>query len=99
VDNQSKARLAQNWQNAPKMVSNWIMLLAGTLGAIWFSLPPEQQLVLLQNSPLPAWSYPVVLTAIGVIARLWPQKSLMPPETPTTDDVPTTTQPIERNPE
>lgn len=92
MDPMMKARLSENVHNAPKMLSNWIMALAGVLGAIWFALPPEQQLMLLQNSPLPAWSYPVVLTAIGVLARVWPQKSLMPPESPAGAD----TQPLER---
>lgn len=96
MDQLSKDRLAANMQNAPKMLSNWVMVLAGTLGAIWFALPPEQQLLVLQNSPLPPWSYPIVLTAIGVIARVWPQKSLMPPAPPVSDDVPT--QPLQGDP-
>lgn len=96
MDQLSKDRLAANMQNAPKMLSNWVMVLAGTLGAIWFALPAEQQMLVLQNSPLPPWSYPIVLTAIGVIARVWPQKSLMPPAPPVSDDVPT--QPLQGDP-
>jgi hypothetical protein len=94
MDQTSKDRLKANFSSAHKMLSNWVFGAIGALGAIWFALPPEQQQVLLQNSPLPAWSYPVVMTAVGVLARLWPQKSLMPPELGAQD-----TQPLEGEPE
>jgi hypothetical protein len=84
MEQEAKERLAKNVSNLPKMASTWAMTAAGILGAIWFSLPQEQQMDLIVNSPLPPWSYPIALTAIGVIARVWPQKSFAPK---TFDDV------------
>lgn len=79
MDATGKARLALNLSNAPRMFSTWAMTLAGALGTIWFALPPEQQRTLLEHSPLPMWSYPIVLTAIGVVGRMWPQRLREPP--------------------
>lgn len=74
MNDTDKARLALNLSNARRMFSTWAMALAGTLGTVWFALTPEQQRTLLEHSPLPMWSYPIVLTAIGVVARMWPQR-------------------------
>lgn len=69
-----KARLASNARNLHRMFSTWAMTLAGVLGTVWFALPLEQQQTLLEHSPLPIWSYPIVLTVIGVVGRMWPQR-------------------------
>lgn len=69
-----KDGLTLNLRNAPRMFSTWAMTLAGALGAIWFALPAEQQRTLLEHSPLPAWSWPIALTVLGIIGRMWPQR-------------------------
>ena len=69
-----KDRLALNLSNATRMFSTWAMTLAGTLGTIWFALPAEQQRTLLEHSPLPMWSWPIALTVLGIIGRMWPQR-------------------------
>lgn len=80
MDQTTKDKLAINIGAAHKMASTWVMGAAGALGVIWFSLTPDMQMQIIQHSPLPTWSYPIVLTAIGVISRVWPQKSITPVE-------------------
>lgn len=73
-----KANLALNLRNAPRMFSTWAMAFAGTLGTVWLALPDEQQQALIEHSPLPMWSWPIVLTALGVVGRIWPQRLKRP---------------------
>lgn len=75
-------QLLSNLNIAHKMLSNWVMGTAGTLGVIWFSLPPDQQKLLIEHSPIPAWAYPIALTVVGILARLWPQKAFTTVPTP-----------------
>lgn len=79
MEPEAKARLVDNIASLPKMASAWAMSAAGFLGMVWFTLPPEQQRALIEHSPLPPWAYPIALTVIGVIARVWPQKAVAPP--------------------
>jgi hypothetical protein len=79
MDQEAKTRLASNVAGLPKMFSAWAMTLAGVLGTIWFSLPADQQLELFKHSPLPMWSYPIAMTVLGIVGRVWPQKSFNPP--------------------
>jgi hypothetical protein len=88
MEQEAKDRLADNVKLLPKMASAWMMSLAGVLGAIWFALPPEQQLDLIKNSPLPPWAYPIAMTAIAVLARVWPQKAFRPPPADAADTQP-----------
>lgn len=76
MDQLTKDKLAINVGALPKMASAWVMTAAGVLGTIWISLTPDQQMQVIQHSPLPVWSYPIVLTVVGIIGRVWPQKIL-----------------------
>lgn len=78
MDDVTKNKFATNVANSWKMASNWIMSLAGTLGMIYLAIPEEQEKTIIQHLPIPVWSVPIVLTVIGIIARLWPQKSITP---------------------
>lgn len=74
----TKDKLRINFENAHKMASNWVMSAAGTLGTIWFALPERQQQTVIEHLPIPLWMLPVVMTIIGVGARLWPQAAITP---------------------
>jgi hypothetical protein len=78
MDQALKDRLAANVLALPKMLSAWVMALAAALGVIWFQLPAEQQHALVQHSPLPVWAWPVAMSVLGIVARVWPQRSFMP---------------------
>jgi hypothetical protein len=82
MDQEAKDRMAANLSALPKEASTWAITAAGLLGTVWFALPDEQQMEILKHSPLPAWSYPVVLAVVGVIAKVWPQKAFAPPPNP-----------------
>jgi len=82
-----KDKLAINLANAGKMASNWVMTICGALGAAYLTLPvkclPEEvgcvsQSVVLGHLFVPAWSIPLVAAAVGVVARIWPQRSITP---------------------
>ncbi len=75
-----KAKLRENAAILYKMASAWVMGLAGTLGTVWLALPVDQQQTIIKLSPLPVWAYPIVLTALGILARIWPQKNITPTE-------------------
>ncbi len=97
MDANQKNRLKSNVTNLPKMASAWFIALAGMLATWWFSLTPDAQLAALKALPfqLPAETYPAALTIVGLVLRIWPQKSLMPPDEPTDVD----TQPLDRKAE
>lgn len=75
---ENKEKLAINVANSWKMASNWVFTASGVLVAIWVSMPPEQQAVLIAHLPVPPWAVPIAGTVIGIAARLWPQKSITP---------------------
>lgn len=77
---ENKEKLAANVKASYKMASNWVMTIAGALATVFFSLPPEQMAELVKHSFVPPWAYPIALTALGIVARVWPQKSLTPAE-------------------
>ncbi len=57
-----------------KMASVWVMSAAGMLGMVWFMIPPDQQVTILEHTPIPLWMAPILATGIGIVARLWPSK-------------------------
>lgn len=76
MNNTTLAKLRANISIIHKMASVWVMGVAGTVGTIWFALPSDQQVVLLMHAHVPMWVAPIVATVIGVVARIWPQKSI-----------------------
>lgn len=78
MDPTTKQKLAINASNAWKMWSNWVMAAAGIAFGIYLQLPIEQQQALVQHLPVPPWLLPIVATGLGIVARLWPQKSISP---------------------
>lgn len=76
MEQEAKDKLAINVANSWKMASNWVMTISGALFAIYLSLPPDQQQTLVNHLPVPPWLVPIIGTVIGVLARLWPQKSI-----------------------
>lgn len=76
MDQTQKTKLEINLANAHRMASNWVMTVAGTLGTIWFAIPKVQQEAFITHLPIPIWSVPIVLTVIGIAARVWPQLGL-----------------------
>lgn len=79
MEDQTKEKLAANVSNSYKMASNWAIAATGALFTIYLALPVEQQQALVQHLPVPPWVLPIVTSVIGIVARLWPQKSLTPP--------------------
>lgn len=80
MEQETKDKLAENAANSWKMASNWVMAAAGVAFGIYLGLPADQQQQLIAHLPLPAWVLPIVASVIGIVARLWPQKSLAPKE-------------------
>lgn len=78
MDPTTKDKLATNVANSWKMASNYVMAAAGVAFTIYLALPPEQQQTLIQHLPVPPWVLPIVASVIGIVARLWPQKSITP---------------------
>ena len=76
MDLTTKDKLATNVANGWKMASNWVMAAAGVIFTIYLALPPDQQQAIVQHLPVPPWLLPIVATVIGILARLWPQKSI-----------------------
>lgn len=75
--NQSeKDRLAFNVRNAARMASNWVMTAVGAGGAIYLSLPLDQQQAILDHLPVEPWLVPVIASVVGIVARMWPQPKL-----------------------
>lgn len=75
-----KEKLALNLATLPKMLSAWVMTLAGGLGVLWVSLPEPQQKLIIEHSWLPPWAYPIALTVLGLVARVLPQSNITPTE-------------------
>lgn len=78
MDQTTKDKLDTNVSNAFKMASNYVMAGAGGLFAIWLALPVDMQQTLIQHLPVPPWTLPILTAVIGIVARLWPQKSITP---------------------
>ncbi len=78
MDDITKQKLAVNIENAHKMASNYVMGASGVAFAIYLGLPPEQQAAILAHLPVPPWLVPIIGSVIGIVARLWPQKSITP---------------------
>lgn len=78
MDDVTKDKLAVNAANSWKMASNWVMSAAGAAFAIYLALPADQAQALIDHLPVPPWVLPIVATVIGIVARLWPQKSITP---------------------
>lgn len=78
MDSTTKDKLAINVANSWKMASNWVMGAAGIAFTIYLALPPLQQQTLLDHLPVPAWLLPILASIVGIVARLWPQKSITP---------------------
>ena len=74
----TKDKVATNVANSWKMSSNWVFTATGAMFAIYLSLPIEQQQTLLAHLPVEPWVVPIVTSVIGIVARLWPQKSITP---------------------
>lgn len=73
----SKDRLAANASSAWRMASNWVMTAAGVVFAIYLALPLDQQQTLIAHLPVPPWAIPIAASVIGIVARIWPQRSIM----------------------
>ena len=78
MDDTTKDKLTINLANSYKMASNWWFTVLGAMGVIWVNLPVEQQQALLAHLPVPGWVLPIAATVIGIVARVWPQKSITP---------------------
>jgi len=94
MDQTTKDKLAVNVTNSWKMASNYVMAIAGALFAIYLALPLDQQQTLVAHLPVPAWALPIAGSVVGIVARLWPQKSITADvaaaksDTPPKDDTP-----------
>lgn len=69
-------KLVENASQWWKMASNQIMIVAGTVFTIYLALPADQQQTIIDHLPLPPWTFPIIATVVGVIARLWKQTSI-----------------------
>lgn len=78
MDQTTKDKLATNVANSWKMASNYVMGLAGAIFAVWLALPPEIQQTVIDHLPVKPWLLPVITAVLGIVARLWPQKSISP---------------------
>ena len=76
MEQSAKESLVLNASNAWRMASNWAMATAGTVFAIYLSLPAEQQKTIIEHLPVPPWVMPIAATVLGIVARIWPQKSV-----------------------
>jgi hypothetical protein len=73
---ETKDKITTNVSNSWKMASNWAMSLTGAMFAVYLALPLDQQQAVVTHLPVPAWVLPIITSVIGIVARLWPQKSL-----------------------
>lgn len=89
MDQTTKDKLAINLANSFKMASNYVMALAGGLFAIWLSLPVDMQQELIAHLPVKPWLIPILTAAVGITARLWPQKSITADVAAAKSDAPT----------
>jgi hypothetical protein len=89
MDQLMKDKLATNIGALPKMASAWVMGLAGAMWAAYLALPvtcdgtdascfSQHDLQAWASTTLhiPAFVFPLVVTLIGLAARIYPQKSL-----------------------
>lgn len=93
MDDVTKDKLSINVQNSLKMASNWVMAAAGVMWAAYLALPltcdgqPAASGCVSQHD-LQAWVsstlhvppvlVPLLTAALGITARIWPQKSITP---------------------
>jgi hypothetical protein len=80
MDAATEAKLMLNLANAHKMASNYVWVATGLIWTVYLSLPLDQQQTLVAHLPVPVWALPIVGSVLGIVARLWPQKSLAPSE-------------------
>jgi hypothetical protein len=73
-------RLRANLIQAHRMASMWVMTVASFAAAIWLGLDAAQQAAVIKALPIPPWAVPVGVGVVGAFARIWPQKSINPPE-------------------
>lgn len=91
MDSTTKDKLQTNVSNSWKMASNYVMAIAGLLWAAYLALPvtcaagdagctSQHALQVWVSTTLhvPALLLPLLTGAIGIAARLWPQKSITP---------------------
>lgn len=78
MEDLTKQKILVNLTNSYKMASNWWFTMLGILGVIWVNMPDAQQQVVIAHLPVPGWMLPIIGTVIGIVARLWPQKSISP---------------------
>lgn len=76
MDEVAKDRLASNVSNCWKMASTWVMTASGAAFAVYLSLPAAQQQTLIDHLPVQPWVVPIITSTIGIVARMWPQKSV-----------------------
>ncbi len=69
-------RLKDNLIKAYRMACVWVMAAASFAAAAWLGLDPLQQAVILQALPVQPWVVPLGVGALGVLARIIPQKSV-----------------------
>lgn len=73
----TKEKLRINARNCWRFASTWVMAAAGLGFAAYLALPVDEQRDLLSRLPLiPPWLVPILTSAIGVGARIWPQKNI-----------------------
>lgn len=75
---ETKDKIKLSAANAHKMASNWVAVVWGGALAILFAMPADALAAVVSRLPVPAWTVPVIVAVIGVVARLWPQKSITP---------------------
>jgi hypothetical protein len=78
MDDEKLSKLAVNVANARRMASNWVMAGAGIAFAVYLQLPADQQKALLEHLPVAPWLLPIIVSTVGIVARLWPQNSITP---------------------
>lgn len=83
-----REHLVFNFANSWKMASNWVMWASGVVFAFYLTLPVDKQQEIIAHLPVQPWLLPIITSAIGYAARLWPQKSLPQADLPATKEDP-----------
>lgn len=78
MEQEAKDKLAINVANSWKMASNWVMGVAGIAFGYYLSMPQVDQQKLVAHLPIDPYWFPIIASAIGYAARVWPQKSITP---------------------
>lgn len=78
MQQETKDKIKLSAANAHKMASNWVTVVWGAALTILFAMPADALAAVVSRLPVPAWTVPVIVAVIGVVARLWPQKSITP---------------------